>query len=99
MIIVAGTVFVRADKLAEAKQLALTMAKATKAEAGCLDYTFYNDLENPSKFFIFETWETQEALTQHFQTEHMHVFNESLPNVLASKPYITRYEVSSAAPL
>jgi quinol monooxygenase YgiN len=99
MIIVAGSVLVQETKREQAKQLALTMSNATKAEAGCLDYTFYSDLENPSRFFIFEKWETQETLSKHFQTEHMRVFNEQLPHVLASKPEIYRYEVSGSSPL
>lgn len=99
MIIVAGTVLVQEAKREQAKQLALIMSKATKAEAGCLDYTFYSNLENPNEFFIFEKWETLEVLTKHFQTEHMRVFNEGLPHVLASKPEIYRYEVSSSSPM
>ncbi|MGL4608743.1 MAG: putative quinol monooxygenase [Trueperaceae bacterium] len=97
MIIIAGTVFVQEANMEQAKALALTMANATHAEAGCIEYRFYNDLENPSKFFIFERWETQEALTKHFQTEHMCTFNEQLPQVLASKPEIYRYEVSNSS--
>jgi quinol monooxygenase YgiN len=99
MIIVAGSVLVQETKLERAIEVALTMSKATKAEAGCIDYTFYSDLENPNRFFIFEVWEHQEALDHHFKTEHMRVFNQNLPEVLAAKPEITRYEVSSAAPL
>jgi quinol monooxygenase YgiN len=99
MIIVAGSVLVQEGKRERATELASAMSKATKAEAGCVDYTFYTDLENPNRFFIFEVWETQAALDKHFQTEHMRVFNRGLPEVLAAKPDITRYEVSSAAPL
>jgi quinol monooxygenase YgiN len=99
MIVVAGSVLVQDSKRECAIEVALIISKATKAEAGCVDYTFYSDLENPNRFFIFEVWETQAALDKHFQTEHMRVFNQHLPEVLAAKPEIMRYEVSSAAPL
>lgn len=99
MIVVAGSVLVQEGKRERATELALAMSKATTAEEGCVDYTFYTDIENPNRFFIFEVWETQAALEQHFQTEHMRVFNTALPGILAAKPDIMRYEVSSAAPL
>jgi quinol monooxygenase YgiN len=99
MIIVAGSVLVQEGKRERATELAVATSKATKAEAGCVDYTFYSDLANPNRFFIFEVWETQAALDDHFKTDHMRVFNQHLPEVLAAKPKIMRYEVSSAAPL
>jgi quinol monooxygenase YgiN len=95
MTVVAGTVRVRPEKRDEAVRVALTMAKATQAESGCRAYRFYADLEDPSLFFIFEEWESDEALGVHFQTEHMRVFQAALPAIVAGPPDIRFYTVSA----
>ena len=99
MIVVAGTAVVKSEQRQEAARAARTMAAATRAEVGCLAYRFSADLEDANTFFIFEVWESEEALARHFQTEHMRVFRERLPAFLAAPPAITRYVVASAAPM
>jgi quinol monooxygenase YgiN len=96
MTVVAGTVRVRPEKRDEAIRVALTMARATQAESGCRTYRFYADLEDPAVFFIFEEWESEEALGAHFQTEHMAAFQAALPELVAGPPDIRFYSVASA---
>ena len=97
MIVVAGTVPVRPDRREEAVRVALAMAEATRAEAGCLGYRFYVDLAEPNTFLIFEEWESDEALARHFETEHMRIFRENLPGLVGGAPSIHRYVVSEKA--
>jgi quinol monooxygenase YgiN len=96
MIVVAGTVAVVPARREEAVHVALAMAEATRREAGCLGYRFFADLADPNCFFIFEEWESAEALARHFETEHMRVFRTHLPGLVAAPPAIRRYEVSGA---
>ena len=81
----------------EAARVATTMARATLAEEGCRSYGFYADLEDPNTFLIFEVWESEEALTRHFQTPHMAEFNAVIPRFVAGPPSIDRYEVSGVS--
>lgn len=96
MIVIAGTVRLRLGRRAEAVQVAEAMVRATQAEAGCGHYQLYADLNDPDTFFLFEEWESEAALASHFATEHMRVFQERLPGLLAAPPQIRRYEVSGA---
>jgi len=95
MIVVSGTVPVRGDKLDEVKAVAIKMQDASSAEDGCITYRFYQDLEDPTLFRVFEEWETQEALEAHFKTPHMAEFSSQLPDLVAGPGDITRYEVSA----
>jgi quinol monooxygenase YgiN len=99
MIVVAGTVRVRSDRRTEALRAAAAMVAATEAEPGCRRYRFYADLEDPDTFFLFEEWESEEALARHFQTEHMRVFRAELPSLLAGGADVRRYVVSSSSPM
>ena len=99
MIVVSGTVPVRADKRDEAVAAALEMARATAEEAGCITYRFYADLEDPNIFRIFEEWETAEALVAHFQTPHMAELNQKLPGLVAGPADIKKYVVTQVEAL
>jgi quinol monooxygenase YgiN len=99
MIVIAGTIPIKPEHREEARQLAIQMAKATQAEAGCLSYQFYADLADPNTFFIFEEWESEDALNRHFQTEHMKNFQQQAPKLLAGKANAKKYTVQSSTPL
>jgi quinol monooxygenase YgiN len=99
MIVIAGTVRIRPEKREEAVQAAVAMAEASRAEAGCVSYGFWADLVDPATFLVFEEWESEEALARHFQTEHMRVFRERLPTLVAGGLAIKRYAVASASPM
>ncbi|HEV8714071.1 MAG TPA: putative quinol monooxygenase [Candidatus Binatia bacterium] len=99
MIVIAGTIPIKADQRDEARKLVLRMAEETRKEAGCLTYSFYADLADPNTFFIFEEWESDEALGRHFQTEHMKKFQQQAPQLLAGKVNAKKYAVESATPL
>jgi len=99
MIVIAGRVAVKPERREEALRAARAMAEATRRESGCRAYGFHSDLEDPNVFFVFEEWEDEEALTRHFQTEHMAAFRRQLPGLLAGPPVLTRYTVAAAKPM
>jgi quinol monooxygenase YgiN len=99
MIVIAGRVAVRPERREEAVRAALAMAAATRKEDGCITYQFSNDLADMNSIVIFEEWESDEALAQHFQTEHMKVFRELLPRLLAGPSTVKRYVVQSVSPM
>ena len=99
MIVIAGTVRVRSERRDEAIGAMLEMADATRGEPGCLSYRFSADLTDRSTFFLFEEWESEDALARHFRTAHMEAFRRRIPDLAAGPSAIRRYEVASVAPM
>ncbi len=99
MIVVAGTATIHPEHWDEAVQRAQQMSATSEAEAGCISYRIYVNPTERDTFFIFEQWETAEALTKHFQTSHFQEFGAYLATVLNGNMNIQRYEVSSVGPL
>lgn len=99
MIIVAGTATIKADQWDEAVQQAQQMVALTEAEIGCISYRIYVHPVERTTFFIFEEWDSQEALTRHFQTEHLQAFSTYLTTILAGPMNIKRYEINSVEQL
>lgn len=75
------------------------MVAASRAEDGCLTYTFAQDLSDPDSIIIYERWESQEALAAHGKSAHMAEFQK----VMAANPPVGRdlriYETDEGNPL
>ena len=78
MIVVTGIAEVSAGSLERVREAARVMAKASRAEPGCRAYAFYEDIEQPGRFRIYEEWESADALRAHFGTSHMAAFRAVL---------------------
>jgi quinol monooxygenase YgiN len=99
MVVIAGRIPVKPERREDAVRLARDVARETVKEPGCTSYRFWADLEDPGLFFVFEEWESTDALNHHFTTPHMQVFMTKIPDLVAGAPEIKRYEVASVAPL
>jgi quinol monooxygenase YgiN len=75
------------------------MHDASSAEAGCISYRFYLDIEDPNIAFLFEEWESQEALTDHNQTAHMATYRAKAARLFTGERALRRYEVAETRPL
>ncbi len=99
MIIVSGEIELQAANAAGMMDAAKTMMAETRREDGCLSYTFYQSLENPGVFRVFEEWESLAHLQAHFEAPHMAVWRAALGEMGISRRDIKRYEVASAESL
>lgn len=70
-------------KEVELEELLVYMAERSKSESGCTKYGVYEDDEG--SFVLLEEWESDEALEAHRTTEHMKIFKERSPVLIAEK--------------
>ena len=56
----------------------LEMEAASRAEEGCLGYSFSVDLSDPSIVHLTEKWASPEALQAHFKSAHMAAFQRKV---------------------
>lgn len=68
MIIIEGTIRVR--DMAAARPHIRAVVEATRAEQGCIDYAFAEDVIEPNLIRITERWESIDALKAHAQAPH-----------------------------
>jgi quinol monooxygenase YgiN len=83
----------------EAVAAAIDVMRATRAEPGCIAYTFSTDLEDPSRIHVFERWASQEALESHFRAPHMAAFQQKVGGFGVRDMKAEKYEISKAGPL
>lgn len=94
MIIVTAEVTVKEEKREQAVRLAREFAASSRREPGCVAYRFYADLADPNRFFLFEQWESADALQAHFETPNMDRFNQRLPALLNGEVEVRRFEAT-----
>jgi quinol monooxygenase YgiN len=75
MIIVEGHARLGPGEMDRLKDAMRAQIEATRAEPGCIHYSYAADVLDPDVMRISEIWESQEALEAHFKAPHMAVFN------------------------
>jgi quinol monooxygenase YgiN len=59
------------------------LAARTRAEEGCFEYIFAQDLLEPNLIQVTECWESQAALEAHRTTEHFQTFMAAMPKLIS----------------
>lgn len=78
MIIVYGIIDTTSESIAALTEAITKMEKATREEAGCIDYTFSVAISDPQCIRISEKWESVEALKAHMGAPHMAEFQQAI---------------------
>ncbi len=58
------------DCIKELKDLLTQTIKESKKEDGCLLYEVFQTKNNPVEFIVIDSWENEEALNKHYESEH-----------------------------
>ena len=74
MIIIAGSLSFapedRDDVLASLSEI----TELSRRDAGCIEYWWAEDVDEPNTFRFFECWESQERFDAHIDAPHEHAF-------------------------
>ena len=69
MIVVRITMNVLPEKQKELVQTLLSMIGSMEAEAGCLSYALFCNMEDKNLLNLLEEWQTRKALNQHLRSD------------------------------
>ena len=99
MIMIAGTVRFPADKIHDARDPMARMIEATRAEDGCEQYAFAEDVLDPGLIHISEIWRDKAALEKHSASVHMSVWRKAGRELGVGERNLKIYEVDGGRPL
>jgi quinol monooxygenase YgiN len=91
-IVVVGQFRIPAERMDEARPLMAKVMHATRAEAGCVEYNYAEDLLDPGLIRVSEVWDTRAQLGAHLKTPHMAVWGEERTGLGLSGRNITVFE-------
>jgi quinol monooxygenase YgiN len=98
-VIVAGTVRLPPERLEGFKPHMEAMLVASRAEDGCVEYSYAIDVLDPGLIRVFEAWRDEAALQAHFKTPHLADWRKAWPAFGVSDRRLMLHEVSATRAL
>ncbi len=74
------------------------MVEASRAEPGCLDYGYAEDVFDPGLIHVKERWADQHALDRHFASAHIAEWRAAWPALGIGERQLHLYEIGEARP-
>lgn len=95
MIVISGTIAIDPANIDAALAAVAELEAATRAEAGCITYGFWQSPTEAGLFNVFEEWEDDDALNAHMGSAHMITFLTAAGEFGITGTDISRYDVSA----
>lgn len=73
--------------------LGRSMIAPSRAEEGCIRYSFYEDLGEMNTFMFYEEWLDQASIDRHNTTKHFLEFSPRFASLITGTPVITVHSV------
>nr|WP_166179142.1 putative quinol monooxygenase [Altererythrobacter segetis] len=99
MILVSGHFRLPPERIAEARPAMAKAIAASRAEPGCRDYSYAEDMAEPGLFRVHEEWDSREALEVHFAAAHMKEWQSVRETLGFHDRQVLAYEVGEPTPL
>jgi len=80
------------EKRNELVALCKSMIAPSRAEPGCIHYSFYEDLNEENSFFFYEEWKDQTAIDLHNSTQHFLEFQPKFKNFIVGDASVTVHQ-------
>lgn len=96
MVLITGTVRLPPDRLAQARPAMRAMIEASRAEEGCLDYSWPRTCSIPRLIRVTELCADQAALDRHFRSAHIAAWRAAWPDLGLGQRNLREYEVGPA---
>ncbi len=94
-LIIGGTVRLPPENLDAFRPHMLEMLAASRAEDGCLQYSYAEDVAEPGLIRVFEIWRDQAALDAHFKTAHLLRWRAHCQDFKVSDRRLMAYETAA----
>jgi quinol monooxygenase YgiN len=99
MILVLGTVNLAPERLPDARAAMERMVTASRAEDGCLYYSYAQDVLQPETIHVIERWLDRGALQTHFATAHMAEWRGVMGQLGLSGRDLKVHEIDEGVPI
>lgn len=99
MLLIVGTIRLPAGNLGAARAAMAQMIRASRAEDGCLDYSYAEDVLEPGLIRVAERWRDRSCLERHFASAHIAQWRASWTQLGIGERQLSLYEISSTQPV
>lgn len=93
MIVTTVHIHIQAAHVAEFVEATIRNHQHSTQEPGNLRFDILQHADDPTKFTLYEAYETEEAVAAHKETEHYHIWRETVSDWMAETRYGVRHHV------
>lgn len=98
-VLVTGTVEVKAENRAKALADATALMAETRSQAGCRHYVWAADPTSDTRIYVYENWESSEALSAHLAGEYYAKMLGILGSYEVYDAVVSKYKVAIEEPV
>ncbi|MGX5839723.1 putative quinol monooxygenase [Mesorhizobium sp. ArgA1] len=98
MLVIIGTIRLPPERLDEARPAMQRMISGSRAEPGCLDYSYAQDVLDAGLIHVTEVWSDREALDAHFRSPHIADWRENWAALGIGERNLKLYEAGEPNP-
>lgn len=95
MLLIVGTIRLPVENLDAARPVMQQMIEASRAEAGCNEYCYAQDILDPGLIHVKELWQDRIALDKHFASAHIIQWRGHWPKLGITDRNLVLYEVGA----
>jgi quinol monooxygenase YgiN len=96
MLLIVGTIRLPPEKVQDARPIMRVMVESSRAEDGCVEYGYAEDVLDPGLIHVKEVWRDQIALDRHFVSHHITDWRASWPSLGIKDRDLRVYEVGES---
>jgi (4S)-4-hydroxy-5-phosphonooxypentane-2,3-dione isomerase len=93
MIVTCVHIFVKPENIEAFKEATIANHTQSVQEIGNLRFDLLQDAANPSKFMIYEAYESDEAAVAHKTTEHYAIWRDTVASMMAEPRNGVKYNI------
>jgi quinol monooxygenase YgiN len=98
MLLIIGTIRLPPDRLEQARPVMQRMIMASRAEPGCLGYSYAQDVLDAGLIHVAEAWSDRATLEAHFKSAHIAEWRANWAELGIGDRKLTLYETEGGAP-
>lgn len=98
MLIITGTFRLPAAHLDSARPAMAAMVQASRVEAGCIHYSYGEDVLDPGLIHVTEHWADRAALEAHWAAAHIKAWRAAWPELDIGARDLTLFEADQGTP-
>ncbi|MCA0032347.1 putative quinol monooxygenase [Mesorhizobium sp. B263B2A] len=98
MLVIIGTIRLPPDKFEEAKSAMERMISGSRAEDGCLEYSYARDVLDAGLIRVTEVWRDRPALDAHFRSLHIAEWRSTWTTLGIGERNLVLYEAGEPMP-
>lgn len=93
MIVTCVHVHVKPEAIDDFIKASIYNHKASVKESGNLRFDFVQQVDDPSRFMLYEAYESEEAAIAHKSTEHYIMWRDTVKDMMADTRYGIKYVI------